>query len=260
MIFYFSGTGNSRLIAERLAAELSEKLVFIPEAASRGDFSVELEEGESLGFVFPVYCWAPATPVLEFVERMQLKGRRPEYTYMVTTYGDEAGQTEKVLRKVLGKYPGLKLDAAFGLVMPETYVNFQKMDVDSPDVARAKIRRSLDRIPSIAARIRCRTVCSDVLVGKMAWLKTHLVRRYFYRYLVDDSKFWHTEDCTVCGICEKVCPLGNIRIMRDGPRWMGECVTCDACYHNCPSHAIRFGKVTDSKGQYKVLKEFASKP
>ena len=43
MIFYFSGTGNSRLIAEKLAAELSEKLVFIPEAASRGDFSVELE-------------------------------------------------------------------------------------------------------------------------------------------------------------------------------------------------------------------------
>ena len=114
MIFYFSGTGNSRLIAEKLAAELSEKLVFIPEAASRGDFSVELEEGESLGFVFPVYCWAPATPVLEFVERMQLKDRRPEYTYMVTTYGDEAGQTEKVLRKVLDKYAGLKLNAAFG--------------------------------------------------------------------------------------------------------------------------------------------------
>ena len=104
MIFYFSGTGNSRLIAEKLAAELSEKLIFIPEAASRGDFSVELEEGEALGFVFPVYCWAPATPVLEFVERMQMKDRLPEYTYMVTTYGDEAGQTEKVLRKVLDKY------------------------------------------------------------------------------------------------------------------------------------------------------------
>ena len=48
MIFYFSGTGNSRLIAEKLAAELSEKLVFIPEAASRGDFSVELEEASIL--------------------------------------------------------------------------------------------------------------------------------------------------------------------------------------------------------------------
>jgi len=259
MIFFFSGCGNSRLIALALAKQLSEKLVFIPEAAAKGEYSVDLSVGASLGFVFPVYCWAPPTPVLDFVERLQVENRG-RYTYVVTTYGDEAGQTEKLFRKALEKYTGLHLDAAYGLVMPETYVNFRNMDVDSDDVARAKINSAISKIPSIAARIKCHTTCSDIKVGKNAWLKSHLVRRYFYRHLVDDSKFHVTDDCTGCGLCSKVCPLGNIRMMSGTPCWMGNCVTCNACYHNCPVHAIRFGTVTDVKGQYKVLREYTDRP
>ena len=57
MIFFFSGCGNSRYVAETLAAGLNDTLVFIPEAAREGRYEYELAEGERLGFVFPIYAW-----------------------------------------------------------------------------------------------------------------------------------------------------------------------------------------------------------
>ena len=64
MIFYFSGTGNSRWAAEVLADRFSDKAVFIPEAMKNDD-KYRLEDGEKLGFVFPVYAWA--CPVLFWI-------------------------------------------------------------------------------------------------------------------------------------------------------------------------------------------------
>ena len=32
MIFYFSGTGNSKWVAEELAAKLNDNIIFIPKA------------------------------------------------------------------------------------------------------------------------------------------------------------------------------------------------------------------------------------
>ena len=73
MIFYFSGCGNSRHVAETIAAGLNDTLTFIPEAAREGRYEYTLAEGERLGFVFPIYSWAPPKLVLDFVEKLTIK-------------------------------------------------------------------------------------------------------------------------------------------------------------------------------------------
>jgi flavodoxin len=52
MLFYFSGTGNTRWVAEFLAQELNDRLRFIPDEIG-GDMHYVLKDGERLGFVFP---------------------------------------------------------------------------------------------------------------------------------------------------------------------------------------------------------------
>jgi len=59
MIFFFSGCGNSRFIAESIAQTINEPLVFIPEAERGNRFEYTLAEGERVGFVFPIYSWQP---------------------------------------------------------------------------------------------------------------------------------------------------------------------------------------------------------
>ena len=46
MIFYFSGCGNSRFIAESIAQAINESLVFIPEAERGNRFEYTPAEGE----------------------------------------------------------------------------------------------------------------------------------------------------------------------------------------------------------------------
>ena len=73
MIFYFSGCGNSKHVAETIAAGLNDTLTFIPEAACEGHYDYTLAEGERLGFVFPIYSWAPPKLVLDFVKKLNIK-------------------------------------------------------------------------------------------------------------------------------------------------------------------------------------------
>lgn len=58
MIFYFSGTGNSKWIANQLSKEQQEDLFFIPDAWKNDTWEFSLREDEKIGFVFPVYSWA----------------------------------------------------------------------------------------------------------------------------------------------------------------------------------------------------------
>lgn len=248
MIFYYSGCGNSKFVAEWLSKELNDRLVFMPEAAREGKFDFEISETESVGFVFPVYCWAPPELVTDFVKKMKLS-LPPRYMYMVTTCGDDIGMTETIFRKSLGK-KGWVLDAAASLQMPNTYINISGMNLDSQELAQEKIENAQKLLPSIASAISNRLPIHQLTIGGWPKLKSYVVKPLFYKILVNDKRFRVKDSCTGCGICVKNCPLKNIQLKDGKPQWMGGCTTCMSCYHRCPQNAIQFGKATEGKGQY----------
>ena len=48
-----------------------------------------------------------------------------------------------------------------------------------------------------------------------------------------------TDACIGCGICERVCPSGSIRVKeKKAVHIPGNCQTCLACVHACPQKAI----------------------
>lgn len=260
MIFYYSGCGNSRMAARQLASSLGERLVFIPDAARQGEYEYTLSEGEMLGFVWPVYCWAPPRLVLDFVSKLRLDGK-PAHCWTVCTCGDTAGHTEKVWRKALK----LPLDAIYSVIMPETYINLKGMQLDTPEGAARKVAEAKVRLSEIAVSLKDHRRESQMIVGPKPWLNTYVVRPLFYAFLVKDRYFTVSDACIGCGRCAEGCPLKNITMVPAGPasgtdpdggtdrrrpRWNGNCTTCEACYHNCPVNAIQFGKATLGKGQY----------
>ena len=255
MIFYFSGCGNSRHVAETLAAGLNDTLIFIPEAAREGRYEYTLAEGESLGFVFPIYAWAPPKLVLGFVQKLNIKvgpstgsGTLP-YTYFACTCGDNCGLTEKVFRKVLEE-KGWHLSACFSVQMPETYIGMPGFKLDTPENAKLKIDRADNLLIRNIPRLINKESFSEMVVGGLAWLKTYLVNPGFNRSATDDSKYLSTEVCIHCGKCVEACPLKNITLEEGRPKWNGNCTMCMSCYHHCPVNAIQYGKATVGKGQY----------
>lgn len=255
MIFYFTGTGNTRFIASRLAEATGDRLVSIAQAVVNGEYSYSLAADERIGFCFPIHGWRPPFIVRDFVRRLTLQGYDDSrFCYAFATCGDDVGLTFDYLADDL-RSVGMRLDSVFSVIMPETY-NFPMIDqIDTPESAQRKIAAAIDRLDRMIPEIvNCHRGVRDF--NKSRWPRTNskLLGSFFIKHWVTDDKF--TVDaaaCLRCGKCREVCPVGNISSGDDGvPQWLhnGLCTTCFACYHHCPAHAIDFAGRTRGKRQY----------
>ena len=121
MIFYFTGTGNSRWVAEALGTAFDEPLVSIADALNEGKNAYPLGEREKVFFVFPVHSWGPAVLVPRFISRLILSGYKGQEVYFVCTCGDDCGYTDRIMRSILARR-GIAVTGGFSVQMPNNYV------------------------------------------------------------------------------------------------------------------------------------------
>ena len=256
MIFYFSGTGNTRWAAETLARATGERLLFIPDEL-QGDCRYELGEDERIGFCFPVHGWQPPRIVRTFIRRLALhtagKPLASHYCYALVTCGDSIGRAVQMLDKEL-RPRGLRAASAFSLVMPESYVCLPFMYTDMPEREHSKIATATAQLAQYADMI-VRRQSGEVHTkrGLAPWTFSHVIGAYFNSHMITDRKFVVDADrCIHCGCCQSVCPTGDLRLVDGLPTWQHDdsCTCCLACYHHCPQHAINYGSITRKRGQY----------
>lgn len=250
MIYYFSGMGNSAYVAEALGRELGEKTVKIVDVkGEEAQF-----EGDSLGLVFPIYSWGVPPIMLEFIsgldERFIEKVRRGAYpVWMVCTFGDEIGNAAEMLRDTLSRRR-LELKGAWNIQMPNTYVILPGFDVDSVAVERKKLEDAEEYLPKVARKIKAGEWEWKLKKGAFPWILTGLIYPGFVKWGINCKKWHFTEACVKCGKCVRSCPVKNIVMEEQGPVWGSNCISCLACFHHCPYHAVEYGKITKKKGQY----------
>lgn len=289
MIFYFSGTGNTKWAASKLAAATREDLISIAPYMRADDSSHNLaepfilKENERLGFVFPVHGWRVPKLVREFICKMKILRepiqREPSdataenkakaddnlknrpFAYCVCTAGDSIGLTIENLNEVISQNPSLQalgiteVSSSYSLIMPESYIGLPFMDVDPKEREIRKKENAAQELAVVCEEIFDRKEGINRLVkGPIPWFFTKVVGGFFENVLITDKRFHVEKDrCVKCGICANVCPVGDIKGGHgEYPVWLHhkDCLTCFTCYHHCPHHAIEFGNQTQKKGQY----------
>jgi NAD-dependent dihydropyrimidine dehydrogenase PreA subunit/flavodoxin len=249
MVFYFSGTGNSLQAARCIVTHNDCELVSIAAAInSKADYyEYTLKDDEIVGFVYPIYAWGPPKMVLKFIERLKLNNYNNNYTFSIATCGDNIGNTMKVMDNALKKR-NMKLDSGFSIAMPNNYIIIG--DVDSKEAEGKKLSAAEETLKHINLVIQERKKgVFEVEKGLLPWVLTSVINPLFNKNAVDTKKFYSNDNCTSCGICERVCNCKNIKI-EGKPRWGNECTQCLACVHYCPVKAIQYGKGTEKKGRY----------
>jgi len=241
MIYYFSGTGNSKWIAQQIAARTDDLAVCISDLTKDGSTAVFVGAGSSIGVVFPIYAWGAPLLVERFCRSVKVEDGA--YAYAVCTCGDDAGRALERLKRF---FP---YRSAWSFAMPNNYI--LGFDVDSPELEQKKLTAARERLDHVVESIRGGKTEFDVHAGPGAWLKTALIRPMFNTFARRTKPFYATSDCNGCKLCERGCPTKAIAMEHGKPVWVRKhCAQCMSCINRCPKAAIQYGTGTKNRKRY----------
>lgn len=250
LIYWFSGSGNARRLAGRVAERFR--------AAGHETRLVPVEEGILdpahgdagwVGLVTAVYGFGLPERVAAFLARLPTGGGRR--AFVLTAIGNEETLELGPLRFPVpptegianldaeGRLARLGYDVVRGgtVAMPNSW--FLPCDTPAPDACAALLSAAdgaADRFADAALALERGRAdfrpASHLPLGLLHLLYLHLGRRHLGKCFVASPA------CTGCAACAKGCPAGAIAMEGGRPRWNFDCQGCFRCANRCPAAAI----------------------
>ncbi len=247
MILYFSGSGNSLNVADRIASVTRQRLVAIDDFTRSAVETIEFGHDEAFGIVCGVHFFGLPAIVADFISEVRFRGI-PAYSFSVLTYGTMTGSAGLQLKKLLS-IKDIKLDARFSVKMVDTWTPmFNLSDKAKTAETTHKAQRHIERIADMIAMRKTGKFDHASLpswIGKLYYTTYPSHRRTGKFHVI-------AERCVSCGLCARNCPVRVIKMSESKrPVWEAQqCTLCLRCLHHCPSAAIQYGSHTLRHGQF----------
>jgi len=244
MIFYFSGTGNSLMVAQRIAEALGDEHMAITDILHGIRRIPRMSPDEKIGLICPVYFFGLSDLVEKFISLLEpFAGDR--YIFGVLTYGTMTGMAASVMRRLFA-LRGIRLNAVFSVRMVDVWTPM--FNLSDSDACLRRTEAAMPKIDRIINLIRAKAHESNPSLPSFF---APLGRKVYDAQRATRKFSLITERCIGCGLCARGCPASAITMDDDRPRWSKEqCTLCLRCLHRCPSFAIQYGSRTASHGQF----------
>lgn len=245
ILYYFSGTGNTLMLARLLAKKLDDTEIINIVSCNDSD---EIPEADTIGILFPVYAFGLPKIMRDFVNN-NLKIPDDTYVFSLTNYAGAGGAVASKQLKNLLTAKGNKLNARFWLPMPSNYIPFG--GAESQDKQNKRFLSAANSINKIAEIIKKRPENYFYQRSRIPLFISNIFHKLFMKKCERDSKkFYVNTNCSGCGTCAKVCPTQNIKIIDKHPTWSSSCEQCMACLQWCPASAIQISGVPEDRLRY----------
>ena len=224
-VFYFTATGNSLMVAKSFGG----KTYSIPKMLKEGN---SYFEDDIIGFIFPCYVGSIPTVVEKFLSSSRFNA---DYTFAIMTYGNMAfGGTKQFI--AISKQNGIKIDYANQIKMVDNSLKHYNMEKQIHGLAKKQVGKQIDKIKSDIERKVHNDGRGNVVTSQLS----KFGHKAYRKEIGDCDNLFEVENhCTLCKVCEMVCPVDNIKA-DEKVNFKGQCIRCYACTQNCPSNAIRF--------------------
>ena len=245
MILCFSGTGNSRYIAKKIADKLQDEIVDINAKIRAVDYS-PIKTGDNVIIVTPTYAWRIPRIVSDWLSETELLSAKR--IWFVMNCGSEIGNAAKYNRNI-AEQKHLCYMGTSQILMPENYIAM----FNAPQLEEAKeiVEKAEINIKETVKYIREGKVFLKPRHNLYDRLMSRLVNPLFYHFFVKAAAFKVKDTCTGCNQCVKKCPMNNIQLIDGKPVWGRNCTHCMACICYCPQEAIEYGKKSVGKPRYR---------
>ena len=244
MILYFSGTGNSRYVAQRIAVALGDELLSMNDRIKTGDTS-PVTSDERLVIVTPTYAWRIPRIVQDWLAGTDFPCGAQ--TWFVMTCGSEIGNAAQYNRALCQEKQLIYMGTA-QIIMPENYIAM--FNAPQAEEARQIVARAEPDIDRAISAIKAGQKFAPTRNNLYDRFMSGPVNPIFYSCFVKAKAFAASDACTGCGQCAKRCPTNNSTIQNGKPVWGGDCTHCMACICYCPTEAIEYGKKSLGKPRY----------
>ncbi len=255
VIYYFSGTGNTELVANMFKDKLSQKECYVKmvpiEDVLNKNLKIEVDHYDLIGIGSPVIGYGAPNLVKEFISFFP-KGK---------------GQKVFVFRTAGGVH-SINFNASKSIIKSMTRAGYDVLHERVFAISSNWVVRHKDNVVKqlyLATDKKVGFMCNELLRGERRIYKitTALkVRMSFisgiasliFRFIGKDYKV--SKACTQCGFCIRNCPSENIHMRNGNVKFKLNCSCCMRCLYSCPEKAISFKlfKFFRVAGDYNIKK------
>jgi ferredoxin len=259
-IYYFSGTGNSLFIAKEIQKRLPDA-VLLPMVGMLHREKIETK-GRTVGLVFPVHALTNPIVVRKFLRKADFASA--DYVFAVVTRLGTVYRGFMEISHMLKK-KGKQLSAQLVLNMGNNDSRTGKYTVPTPEDLKALENSAISRLDPFIEAVRTKTVCHEkgaeegITFGMAPWLNAFMEKLTVSGISLSEhtggvNYFYADDKCIGCGMCEKICLSGKIRMQESRPVWGRKplCYMCFACLNYCPKQAVQIKDIIYVKSQSKT--------
>ncbi len=263
VIYVFSGTGNTRLVADLYKKNLFEyettiydvRMKKVAENSSKFEFLPfpSPEEFDLVGFGHPVYGFNIPKPFDDFINLLP-KLKNPKKAFVFKTSGEGLYMNEFSSQRLISKMEkkGFEFVSDRHYVMP-----YNMIFRHTPEMVKREW---------FYAKAYAKLSCTEIQHGKVDkvhinpflrfWVPLVRVEWLYYPLSAPFSLKVDMEKCVKCQKCVKNCPLNNISFDGNKFKFGHNCTMCTCCSFGCPTSAISIGLLNGWKinGSYNIEK------
>ena len=247
VMLYFSGTGNSKYVAELFCGNMDTTCHSIEEDI---DFVKLIDAEQTIAFCYPIYFSRVPRIMREFVAKhidfLKDKNLIIFCTQLVMS-GDGA-------RAFAALFPQGHMEVIYAehFFMPNNVTNF--LILPEMLISERRIRKAI-----VKAGKKMQTVCRNINNGVVKKRGFNIISRalgLIQAPLMSPSEkkannsVKINNDCTNCGICAVVCPMNNLNCENGNITHSHNCTLCYRCVNKCPQKAITIAFHGKVKKQY----------
>lgn len=247
IIYYFSGTGNSRNVALWISAEASKFSIEcqIINIAETDRLVITKPPSDALIiFISPVHGFNYPPVVLNFI--MRFPSGKNKVLLMNTRAGMLIGKfitpgltgAAFLYSSLVLKLKGYSITGMVPFDLPSNWISVhpglnERTIKYIHSKVKERVNKSIDKVIEKGTDFKAlREILQDIIVSPVS------VLYYFIGRFCFSKSYYASRDCNSCDLCIKQCPVKAIIKVNNRPFWTFRCESCMKCMSYCPKKAI----------------------